>query len=186
MDNGAYNYILFCKNCDENGLAEIIKEYKDGLILFINSIVNNIGIADDIAEDTFVLIGTKKPKFKGLCSFKTWIYSIGRNVAIDYLRKHSKYATLYIEDVPEVIDSNSDIESLYFLEERKIIVHKALQQLKKEYRQVLWLMYFEQLSQKEIATIMKKSIHSIETLTYRAKKSLKIQLEKEGFVCENI
>jgi len=47
-------------------------------------------------------------------------------------------------------------------------------------------MYFEQISQKEIAAIMKKSVHSIETLSYRAKKSLKIQLEKEGFVYENI
>ena len=186
MDNGTYNYVVVCKKGGENGVVERIKEYMDGLVLVVVGIVNNIDVADDIAEDTFVLIGTKKPKFKGTCSFKTWLYSIGRNITMDYLRKHSKHATLYIEDVPEIIDPNSHIESLYFLEERKIIVHKALHQLKKEYRQVLWLMYFEQISQKEIAAIMKKSVHSIETLSYRAKKSLKIQLEKEGFVYENI
>lgn len=54
--------------------------------------------------------------------------------------------------------------------------------LKPEYRQVLWLIYFEELSNKEVASIMKKSAHSVEALAYRVRKSLKLQLEKEGFV----
>lgn len=55
-----------------------------------------------------------------------------------------------------------------------------------EYRQVLWLIYFEELSNKEAAAIMKKSVHNIETLVYRARKSLRKQLEMEGFVYENL
>ncbi|MCQ2440733.1 MAG: hypothetical protein MJ076_02405 [Clostridia bacterium] len=53
--------------------------------------------------------------------------------------------------------------------------------LKTEYRQVLWLLYFEELSVKEISQIMKKSPHAVETLTYRAKQSLKSELTKEGY-----
>ena len=62
MDNGAESYRRYRENGDESGLIEIIRDYKDGLILFLSSIVGDVHTAEDLAEDTFVLIGTKKPK----------------------------------------------------------------------------------------------------------------------------
>ncbi len=186
MDNGASTYLRFCDDGDESGLVEIIRDYKDGLIFYLNSFVSNIHIAEDLAEDTFVLLGIKKPKDKGKGSFKTWLYTIGRNVAIDYLRQNSKRKEISIQDCPELVSEEQSLETSYFLEERKITVHRALKSLKSEYRQILWLVYFEDLSCKEASRIMKKSVHSIETLVYRARKSLKLQLEKEGFVYEEL
>ena len=58
--------------------------------------------------------------------------------------------------------------------------------LKTEYRQVLWLTYFENLKAKEAARIMKRSVHSVENLIYRARLSLKSELEKEGFIYEKL
>ena len=87
MDNGAINYRRFRDKEDKNALIEIIKEYKDDLMYFLYSNVRDINVAEDLTEDTFVLLGTKKPKDKQDCSFKTWLYTIGRNLAIDYLRK---------------------------------------------------------------------------------------------------
>ena len=48
------------------------------------------------------------------------------------------------------------------------------------------LVYFEEFSHKEAAIVMKKSVHNIETLVYRARKSLKSQLEMEGFIYEEL
>ena len=62
MDNGASSYRRFREYNDENGLVEIIKEYKDGLILFLAGIVGDITKAEELEEDTFVLIGVKKPR----------------------------------------------------------------------------------------------------------------------------
>ena len=55
--------------------------------LYLNSIVNNMCLADDIVQETFVKLAIKKPKFNGKSSFKTWLYAIGRNTAINYLKK---------------------------------------------------------------------------------------------------
>ncbi len=101
MDNGAGSYRRFRDEGDENGLAEIIRDHSDGLILYINSIVGNIHTAEDLAEDTFVFLGTKKPKDNGKASFRTWLYTIGRNKAIDYLRRNSKRSELPIDSVTE-------------------------------------------------------------------------------------
>ena len=52
MDNGVSSYRRFLSGDDE-GLTLIIKEYKDGLILYLNSYVNNIYVAEEIMEETF-------------------------------------------------------------------------------------------------------------------------------------
>lgn len=79
-----------------------------------------------------------------------------------------------------------NLERLFIKEERRIMVHRALKKLKPEYHQVLWLIYFENFSNKEAEAVMKKSVHNIETLVYRARKSLRSQLEMEGFEYEEL
>ncbi|MDE5994241.1 MAG: RNA polymerase sigma factor [Oscillospiraceae bacterium] len=186
MDNGASSYRRFRDDGDESGLAEIITEYRDGLIFYLNSIVGNITVAEELAEDTFVLLGTKKPKDKGKGSFKTWLYTIGRNIALNDIRRRSRFGQVSVYDCPNLTDEEDNLEKSYIREEQKIIIHQALRKLKPEYRQVLWLIYFEDFSNKEAAAVMKKSVHNIETLVYRARKSLKSQLETEGFIYEKL
>ena len=186
MDNGASSYRRFRDEGDETGLVEIIRDYKDGLIFYLYSFVGDINIAEELTEDTFVLLGTKKPKDKGKSSFKTWLYTIGRNVAIDYLRKNAKKREVPMDEYKELSGEAESLELMYIREERKIIVHQALRKLKSEYQQILWLVYFEEFTHKEAAMVMKKSVHNIETLVYRARKSLRSQLEMEGFIYEEL
>ena len=63
MDNGASSYRRFLAG-DNEGLAEIVREYSDGLIFYINSYVQNISLAEEIMEDVFVEIALKRPKYK--------------------------------------------------------------------------------------------------------------------------
>ena len=185
MDNGASSYRRFL-NGDDEGLTLIIKDYKDGLILYLNGYVNNIYVAEEIMEETFFKLAVKKPKFNEKSSFKTWLYTIGRNVAIDYIRHNSKILTSSIEDVENYLKDETNLENLYIKSEGKIIVHKAMSDLKPEYYQVLWLCFFEELSNQEAAHIMGKSKRQIENLLFRAKQSLKLLLDKEGFQYEKL
>lgn len=180
MDNGARNYRRFLAG-DDDGLVEIVREYKDGLILFLNTYVRNMTVAEDLAEDTFVRLVTKKPSFRGASSFRTWLYAIGRYVAIDHLRRASKEALIPMETAEKMSadDFLEQLERDYLKEEQKIAMHRALSQLKQDYREVLWLIYFEDLSYKDAAKVMKKTHRSVETLAYRARKALKEILERE-------
>ena len=187
MDNGASSYRRFREQGDDEGLSEIIKNYKDGLIFYINSFTNNIRVSEELAIDTFVLLGTKKPKDRGGGSFKTWLYTIARHITIDYLRKENrrKNNEVSIEEMVDILKDEESLESEYIKAEEKIILHRAMRSLKPEYREILWLFYFEELSLKEAAKMLRKTTHSAETLIYRARKSLKTELEKEGFTYEN-
>ena len=185
MDNGASSYRRFLDG-DDTALAEIVRDYRDGLILYLNGIVNNISVAEELMEETLFKLITKKPRFNAKYSFKTWLYTIGRNVAIDYIRQNSKLSDTSFDDLENYIQDEYDLERLYIIEEQKIIVHRALKKLNTEYRQVLWLIYFEELSNIEAAAIMKKTSRQMKNLVYRAKTALKTELEKEDFLYEEL
>lgn len=129
---------------------------------------------------------TKKPHFRSESAFKTWLFSIGRNLALDHLRKRRKDSTVSFEELENYIREENTVEKEFLKAEEKIIVHKALNKLKPEYCHILFLIYFEEFSNQEAAIILKKNKRQIENLIYRAKVSLKTELHKEGYVYERL
>ena len=185
MGNDADRYRRFLDGDDEE-LVVIIDTYYQGLSLYLNSIVKNICEAEEIMQETFVKLAIKKPRFNGKSTFKTWLYAIGRNVALDFLRKNAKLPTVSAEEATALIADEADVARNYLRTEQKLQVHEALKRLNKDYRQVLVLIYFEDFQNEQVASIMGKSKKQIENLVYRAKLSLKSELEKEGFVYEDL
>ncbi len=185
MDRGTECYRRFLAG-DEDGLVELIRDYKDGLILYLNSFVHNLHDAEALAEDTFVRLAVKKPRDRQRAGFRTWLYTIGRNIAVDHLRRQQRGAAVPLEDLPEQVSDLEALEQSYIREERRILVHQSMDRLKPDYRQVLWLLYFEQFSMKEAARVMGKSVHSVETLAWRARQALREILEQEGYTYEEL
>ncbi|MBR5683238.1 MAG: sigma-70 family RNA polymerase sigma factor [Ruminococcus sp.] len=182
MGNDEERYRRFLDG-DDNGLIEIIDEYHEGMTLYLNSIVNNICLAEDIMQDTFVKLAIKKPSFRGKCSFKTWLFTIARNCAIDHLRKEQKISDLSLDEHLNISDV-TDTEKEFFKEEQKAELYKAMKRLNPDYYQVLYLMYFEDLDTSDIAKIMHKAKRQVSDLIFRARKSLKTELERKGFIYE--
>ena len=180
MDNGASSYRRFLFG-DESALIEIISFYRPGLQNYINSFVRNISVAEELTEDTFVKLLIKKPRDRSEASFKTWLYTIGRNIAIDWLRKNPKGREIPFDDAIEAETGESFLEENYYADEISMAVRQALEEIKPEYKQVLWLFYFEEFSVPDIAKIIRKSKNNTSVLLHRAKAALKKQLEKENF-----
>ena len=178
MDNGSSSYSRYLAG-DDAAMGELVREYMDGLIIFLNSFTNNLSEAEDLMEETFFRLAYKKPRYTGKSSFKTWLYSIARNLAIDSLRKRKGISHVSVEDCTD-LSSSIDIEEQYINEERKVIIHRAISKLRDEYRQVVCLIYLEGFSNAETAIIMNKSNRQITNLLYQAKRALKVELEKEG------
>ena len=169
---------------DDTALMEIIREYKDGLTMYLNNYVHDLNVADDLCCETFLCLADKKPVFRANSSFKTFLYGIGRKTALMYIRRNKKYTAEPLEYAAEIADS-FDPEEEYLIKERNRQLYAAMKKLKSEHSQVLWLVYFEDLSNKDIAAVMKKSLSAVKMLLHRARLALKAELEKEGFEYEN-
>ena len=136
-------------------------------------------------QDAFIKLAIKKPKFNGKSSFKTWLYTIGRNIAVDHKRRLLRRKNVSLNEYIEIADE-ADLERSYLVTEQKINLRHAICRLKEDYQQVLYLTYFEDFSNEETAKITGKSVKQIKNLLYNARKALKTELEKEGFKYENI
>ncbi len=183
MGNDADRYRRFLDG-DDNGLREIIDIYYNGLTLYISGIVRNASETEEIVQDTFVKLAVKKPKFNGKCEFKTWLYTIARNSAYNYLKRHKVRFSDQLFDECITLSDGTDVEREYLKTQRNIELHSIMKELAPDYFQVLYLMYFESLDTEGIANVMHKSKRQIGDLLYRAKKSLKSKLEKAGFQYE--
>ncbi|MBQ0092037.1 MAG: RNA polymerase sigma factor [Clostridiales bacterium] len=183
MNNDESSYRRYMDG-DNDAFALLVEEHYDALALYLNTFVHSLPVSEELAEDTFVRIAVRKPAFRGQSSFRTWLFAIGRNIARDYLRKETKLREKTADGIPEWTADDTEIERDYILGEQKKHLHRAMLKLKREYRTVLWLVYFEDMTTEQASVAIGKSKSSTEHLVRRAKQALKEQLLKEGFVYE--
>lgn len=163
-------------NGNVRAFDEIVYTYKNGLISFISRYVKDIEIAEDLSQEVFVDLYINKEKYNFKFSLKTYLYTIGKYKAIDYLKKLKHYET--IENLEIANEKNTEDEILLY--ESNATVVNTLKKLKKNYEIALYLADIENLSYKEIAKITKSTIPQVKVTIHRARKSLKKIIEKEG------
>ena len=184
MGTGESGYRRFIAG-EREAFEEVIDEYRESLIFFIYRYIGDIETAEDIAEDVFVELIIHPYRYDFKASLKTYIFSIGRNKAVDYIRKRSRLSfmdesTFEFADFADTADVKS-LEQQVIDDERLRRVCEVMGQIKKEYRVALHLVYFEELSYEEVGRIMKKSRKQVENLIYRGKNAIRRILEEEWF-----
>lgn len=155
----------------------LIERYEQKLMFYILRI-SSFGKhdAEEILQEVFIKAWKNINGFDARLSFSSWIYRIARNETISAFRKiksrgldrqdaiddHLFHLRDDREGVHEIIEKAEDAEKL----------QERMQKLNQKYRDVLVLYFFEDLSYKEIADVLKRSEGSVATLLHRAKKSL--------------
>ena len=181
MDNGASSYRRFLDG-DQSGFDELISAYRDSLIYFINGFLNNLDESEDVAEEAFMELIVHPHRYSFRSSFKTYLFSVARNKAVDRVRKEKKISPAQIDDME--LEDLERIEKQIFKDENAVMLHKAMEKINPEYASLLRLLYFEEMTSEQAGKILKKSKRQIANLTYRAKNSLRHAMEEEVFSYE--
>ena len=185
MDHSEQAYRRYLDG-DDGALAELIREHRNGLTVFLCAITGDESAAEEVMEDVFFRLAVKKPKFKGKSSFKTWLYAIGRNAALDHVRQRRRLVQTPPEDQLDRLPAAGDPEKDCIREETKRTLYRCIASLPPDYREALTLSYFEDLKNAQIAAVMKKNKRQVENLLTRARAALKKELEKEGIGLEDL
>ena len=164
-------------NGNEYAFNKLIKKHKNNLIYFITRYVKNLEVAEDIFQDVILYVLENKEKYNSNYSFKTYLYTIAKSRAINYLNK-SKRTVELDDDIKE----ERLLEEIVCSKERKDKIYKVLNKLPEDYQLVIYLTKIEGLSYKETAKIMDKTEKQIKTLAHNAKKKLKKMLVDEKVI----
>lgn len=160
-----------------SALEELIGIYREGLTLFLYGIVHDPLDAEALMMDTFARFIVKGKQFEGHASLKTYLYAIGRNLALRHLKKHRHERHLPLDDDYAAPDSP---ETEYLRGEDQQRLYAALRQIRADYRETLHLLYFEGMSYAEAGKVLHKTDKQISDLAYRGKMVLKVKMESEA------
>ena len=179
MDNGASSYRRYL-NGDEEAFHEIVREYFDNLVFFIDRYVHDPAAAEDLALDAFTQLVVNKRRYDFRVSLKTYLFMIGRSRALDYIKHRNKLRMVELSEAVQIASEELPLEELVLADARKKVVNAALEQLSEEMRLAVHLVYFEQMRVEEAAKVLKKNRKQVYNLLYRAKNILRAILEEEG------
>ncbi len=184
MEKELESYLRYLKG-DQTGLRHIVTSYWNSMLLFTNTYVHDLAEAEDIAQEALIRLTIRRPRFDEAAQLKAYLFKICRNLALNHLRRQKR---IQLHDgITEQSDTEiQEVHKRMELAEQKRMLHHAMAQLKQEYQEVLYLRYFESLSSREAARILRCTEKQINNLTYQARQQLKKILEKEGYSIEDL
>ncbi len=179
MFDGAGSYRRFL-NGEESAFDEIMNELFRKLVFFIDGYVHDSYTAEDLAIDVFSDLIVHKHRYNFKVSLKTYLFMIGRSRALDYIKHRKVIDFVEINEAEDFSDDERVLEQTVLDDERKRMVNEAITKLPEDMREVVHLIYFEDMTYAEAAKVMKKTAKQVDNLLYRAKTQLRIILGKDG------
>ena len=174
-DSELYNLYL---SGDSSAYDELMIRHGDSLTIYLNGYLHNWQDAEDLVVEAFARIMVKKPAIKDGC-FPAYLYKTARNLASRFHGVKSRFETFSFDGMEEEI-GGAAIEDGLVDEERKKVFHLCFSRIDAELREVLWLVYVEDLSYAEASDIMKVPKKRIDRLIQKGKEHLRQELSKEG------
>ena len=149
----------------EKQYNKIVENYSDMIFRIAHQYLYNKYDAEDIVQEVFVKLLSRKVIFKDEEHVKSWLIRVTINQCLDYKKSLVKRSTVPIE--------NMEIP----FEHKEEGILEELQLLKEDERNILYLYYYEGYKIKEIAKILKQKQNTINSKLTRARKKLKEIME---------
>lgn len=166
---------------EEEAFAFFYRLYASPLWAHLLKMLGNEETAQEILQETFVLVVRKldfyEPRQGTENGFRSWVYRIATNRAIDEIRKRKKQAQL---NQNEEAAQNNDPFILVEHSSTAKMVERLVGQLPAKQRTFLHLKVVEEMNYKEIADICGCNVNAVKQGIFRARTNLKELLEKEG------
>jgi RNA polymerase sigma-70 factor (ECF subfamily) len=165
---------------DSQALDLLYAKYGRAILAFLMAHLHeNRQLAEEVLQDVMLAAWDHAASFRGDSKVKTWLLVIARNRALNALRRHSPIWVELNEDLTAVDDETSPLERV----QRQVkgqALRKAIDSLPNQHREILTLVFYEQLSGVEVAQVLGISEGTVKSRLHRAKDALRRVLQLMG------
>jgi RNA polymerase sigma-70 factor (ECF subfamily) len=163
--------------------ADIYQEFQPKIQRYLSNLVDEAE-APDLTQTVFLKVSRSLDSFRGESSLATWIYRIATNTAYDHaassLARQKNAEQLFpddgsVDDLPDSGFPGTDRE--YIRREMNACIRGVVDQLPGNYRTVLLLSEFEELTNTEIAAILDISLDTVKIRLHRGRTALRKAME---------
>ena len=168
---------------DTEAFDKLILKNSDALTSFLKGFLYSWQDAEDLMVEAFARLLAGRPRIRE-GNIKAYLYRMARHLIARFYSKdrRRKVFSLDDEESGEDLDPGFDAQ-LYenlWQDEKKRVLRACLEKIPSEMREALWLVYFDEMSYEQAASVMNVGRKKIDNLLSRGKKYLKEELEKEG------
>lgn len=175
MEKNDQELITDYLNEDDGAVVVLIDRHFKDVFNFTYRLVGNREDAEDITQETFLKMWRNVKKYRHSENFKTWLFTIARNTAIDSLRKKKSVAFSVFENEEgenPFAETLTDLEPLpdeiFAKAEEKNVLENALKKLSLLHRETLILYYNQLFTFNEIGKILGESLNTVKSRHRRA------------------
>ena len=162
-------------NGDEKAFNELYGLCSKSVYAYIFRMLQDKTMAEDVQIEVFTQVWKGAGTFRGQSQVKTWIFGIARNLTLNELRKRKN--NLNIDDFPQLSDPNQPkVET----NDQCRFIKQAMAKISSKHREILDLVFFQEMRYEEIATILKISVNTVKTRVFYAKEALKRKMTQMG------
>ena len=145
---------------------EVWQGFHEQLYAFIFKRVKNADLASDILQDVFEKIHANLHRLRSESKLRSWLYQITRNTIIDHFRDLNFHSD---KSLPDVAETEDDL-NIYQAAESCLI--KFLNHIPDDQRDAIEKVYFQNISQKELAEELDISYSALKSRVQRGKQKL--------------
>jgi len=156
---------------DEFAFVGIYNRYKGPVFSFCFKMLRNSDAAEDVMQETFLRIYENRDRLLKTSAFKSWLFTIARNQCLNVIRKDGKLEGLNDENADYMVTLDTPFSDMEKSEQVQFVTN-FLESLKPDYREILILREYQNLSYEEIGAITRTSISSVKSRLFKARKKL--------------
>jgi len=162
-------------NIDAKEFERIYDEFARKIYIYCYFRVNSQEAAEDLAASVFMRAWDHIVGGKNVDKVQAFLYRIASNLIIDYYRKGTARREVTIDDPLHPIDIHDETDLSGSMDKKFQLqdVRRALADMPDQYREVMILKYFNELSIKEIAEILETQENTISVRLHRALDKIK-------------
>lgn len=163
---------------DEFAFISLYNRYKGPVYAYCLKMLLDSEQAQDVMQETFLRIYENRDRLMNANSFKAWTFTIARNQCLNQFRRSNRHVQLTMDDAMASVksDNPSAMSKLEKSEQIRFVNH-FLGQLKPDYREVLVLREYQNLSYEEIAAITRSTLSAVKSRLFKARKKLAAYME---------
>lgn len=163
-------------NDDIKAFKQFFESFYPSVCVFAKKYVNDIDLAEDIAQEAFIEFWKQKGTFADAKAMKGFIYTVTRNKCLNHIKIKGIRENILKKEFP----SDDNFYELILEEETYRIVHQAVNKLASQSRKIVWLS-LEGNKNPEIAERLNISVNTVKTLKKNAYKELRLLLKDNVF-----
>ena len=165
---------------DHGAFSRLVRRYQDRIYRFILRMVGSHDEAIELTQDTFIKAWQALPEWRPEAEFRTWLFRIASNMALDCLRRRKVVQFVALDEDYDVSDETGNPETLLRTKQRLRALDLALGRLPHDQREVVLLRDVEDMSYAEISATLRISEGTVKSRLARAREALLAYRRREN------